>query len=519
MLFHKLVEEYQNNRYTNINKAKSIITKMKLLEKDNDAYASRSSFYEAQLCYQEDKTEESLALAVECISNLSRRPYCRELGKSYNLIGKIYIDRGDVLQAIDYLLRALELVEPNHDIETSCLIYNNLGCTFNHLNDYETAIIYFKKAFTILSNIDIYGNVYMVIALNLALMHCDVKEYDKAKRYYNIALNCEKINSHKPNQILCSIILIKMAYHKRNYVVIYEEMDRIADIVKHDGIAMDDFKELIKLIRQIMDYRLKNKLYMLLLLLDKEAKGRAVLDAHIEVITCKIEYYKMIEDTERVNDLMNEFYLISIKKERENEKAFIESANVKLQMQALIRLQRETEENSRRYKEKAERDELTGLYNRTILKNDFEALFFRAKEQQLHIGVIIFDINYFKQFNDCYGHVEGDRCIREITSIMLRLHDDKIRFVRYGGDEFLGFFFDMDKYQIKSLSSLIQSEIRALNIENKNAPDEEKIISITQGGYLGVPDGKENLYDFIRKADDALYEGKRSKNRIVIHQR
>lgn len=519
MLFHKLIEEFQNNRYINSKKAKDVIVKMKQLEEENDAYAYRSIFYEAQLYYQEDKTEESLTLAVECISNLSNRPYCTELGKSYNLIGTIYIDRGDVLQAIDYFLKALELVELNHDVETSCLIYNNLGCTFNHLNDYETAIIYFKKAFTILSNIDINGNIYMVIALNLALMYCDIEDYQRAKRYYDIALNCEKVNHHKPNQILCSIIQIKMAYHQKNYIIIYEEMDKIANIVKHDGIPMDDFKELVKLIRQIMDYRLKNKLYKLLLLLDKEAKGHAVIDAHIEVITCKIEYCKMIDDKEKVNDLLNEFYRISIKKERENEKAFIESANVKLQMQALIRLQRETEENSRRYKEKAERDELTGLYNRTILKNDFEAMFFRAKELQLHVGVIIFDINYFKQFNDCYGHVEGDRCIRELTSIMLRLHDQKIRFVRYGGDEFLGFFFDMDEYQIKSLSSLIQSEIRALHIENKNALDEEKVVSITQGGYLGIPTGKENLYDFIRKADDALYEGKRSKNRIVIYQK
>lgn len=519
MLFHKLVEEFQKNRYTNNCKVKEIVTKMKQLEQENDAYAYRSIFYEAQLLYQENKTEESLALAVECISNLSRRPYCIELGKSYNLIGTIYIDRGDVLQAIDYFLKALELVELNHDIETSCYIYNNLGCTFNHLNDYETAIIYFKKAFTILSNIDVNSNVYMIIALNLALMYCDIEDYNKAKRYYNIAVNCEKTNNIKPNQIICSIVIIKMAYYKKDYIVIYEEMDKIAEYIKYNGIQMDDFKEVVKLIRQLMNYRLKNKLYMLLILLDKEIKRHDVIDAHVEVIACKIEYCRMIEDKEGVNDLLNEFYMISIKKERENEKAFIESANVKLQMQALIRLQRETEENSRRYKEKAERDELTGLYNRTILKNDFEAMFFRAKEQQLHVGVIIFDINYFKQFNDCYGHVEGDRCIRELTSIMLRLHDDKIRFVRYGGDEFLGFFFDMDEYQIKSISSLIQSEIRALNIANENAPDEEKIVSITQGGYLGIPNGKENLYDFIRKADDALYEGKRSKNKMVIYQK
>lgn len=133
--------------------------------------------------------------------------------------------------------------------------------------------------------------------------------------------------------------------------------------------------------------------------------------------------------------------------------------------------------------------------------------------------MIIFDINYFKQFNDFYGHVEGDHCIREITSIMLRLQDDKIRFVRYGGDEFLGFFYNMDKYQIKSLSQLIHSEILALNIENKEAPCVDKVISVTQGGYLGIPTGKENLYDFIRKADDALYEGKRNHNKIVIHQK
>lgn len=519
MLFNNLIEEFQKNRYVNRQKAEAVVNKMKELEKENDAFSYRYLFYEAQLCYHNGDVESAMKSALDCIANLSKRPYCIELGKSYNLIGTIYINKGDILQAIDYFLKAAEIVELNSDIETSCFIYNNLGCTFNRLNDYETGIIYFKKAFKILSHISINSEVYMIVALNLSLMYCECNDFNRAKRYYEIAIKCEKASHIRPNQILCSVILIMMAYHKNDFKVVYEEMDKINHFVKRNGIEMDDFNEVVKLIRRIMNFRLKNKLYMLIVLLDEKVKSFSVIDSQLAVLCCKIEYYKMIDEKDYVNELLSEFYKMSIKKERENERAFIESANVKLQMQALIRLQQETEKNSRKYKEKAERDELTGLFNRTMLKGDFEPLFFRAKEHQYHIGLIIFDINYFKQYNDYYGHVEGDRCIRDLTSVMLRICDNKIRFIRYGGDEFLGFFYDMDEYKIKSVSQLIQSEIRALNIENINSLDDEKVVTITQGGYLGVPTGKDNLYDFIRKADDALYEGKRNKKKIVIYQK
>ncbi|MDD3049109.1 MAG: diguanylate cyclase [Bacilli bacterium] len=493
---------------------------MKELEQNNDAYASRSCFYEALLSYQFGDDEESIELASQCITNLKDRPYCTEVGRSYNLIGTVYINKGDFLHAIDYYLKALEIVVSNNDEEIAGYLYNNLGNIYNRLNDYETSIVYFKKAVKILTKEKKNSELYMIALTNLALVHCDVGEFEIAKQIYEEIKQCEKIVNVNANKILGSIIKIRIAYDCNGFKIIFEEMDKLIMAIEEDGIELniDDLNELVKMIVKIMNIRLKEKLCRLLALLSQKVKSVPMTDLKLLVLKCEIEYNKMIGDQEQINKLLLQFYDTTLKKERENEKAFVESANVKLQMQALIQLQQETEQNSRKYKEKSERDDLTGLHNRSMLKTSVEPLFFRAKEQQLLVGVIIFDINYFKQYNDYYGHVEGDRCIRELTSIMLRLCDDRIHFIRYGGDEFLAFFNDMDEYEIKSIAHLIQSEIRALNIENKNSLDDEKIVSIAQGGYLGIPTGKDNLYDFISKADDALYEGKRNKNYIVIHQ-
>lgn len=150
------------------------------------------------------------------------------------------------------------------------------------------------------------------------------------------------------------------------------------------------------------------------------------------------------------------------------------------------------------------------------MKTTLEPKFAKIANKQKLIGLLIMDVNDFKPYNDCYGHVAGDFCIREIGEILLRHCDHKSYFVRYGGDEFLGVFFHQNAQNINNLIQLIYAEVKALNIPHAAATTIEKYITVTIGAYVAVPKEGEDLYDFIRCADRQLYIGKSQDKTIQI---
>ncbi|NCC55293.1 MAG: tetratricopeptide repeat protein, partial [Erysipelotrichia bacterium] len=334
MLYAELVKSFTQYRFIDKQKAKQTLAQMKEFEKNNEEYAFCSCFYEAQSYYDAGDLEQSVKYAIECIANLMKRPYRVELAKSYNLIGMINLTRGDILEAIDYFLNALEIARKHKEEELESYIYNNLGCTYHQLKDYQTGILYVTKAYNLLAKRDSNKESKMVFALNLALMHCEEEEWEQTQYYYQVAISDSSVFNMEANTILLAIVQIMMAYHKKNHKIIYEKIDCIAKEIQKNGLNLDDFNELVHMIRKIMNPSLKNKLHMLLLLLDKEVDSLLSTDSKIAVLCCKIEYYKMINEQDKMNDLLTDFYELSLQKERENEKTFLESANIKLQMQA-----------------------------------------------------------------------------------------------------------------------------------------------------------------------------------------
>lgn len=89
-------------------------------------------------------------------------------------------------------------------------------------------------------------------------------------------------------------------------------------------------------------------------------------------------------------------------------------------------------------KEKAERDPLTGLMNRSSLVTITSEFFQNAKEKGRTLGAFFMDIDYFKEFNDTYGHAAGDEAITYVASVCLSEVNSYVRFFRYGGDEYFG---------------------------------------------------------------------------------
>ena len=158
-----------------------------------------------------------------------------------------------------------------------------------------------------------------------------------------------------------------------------------------------------------------------------------------------------------------------------------------------------------RFAVRSRTDDLTGLLNRTALREDFNDY------QHEQVGMAMIDLDDFKQFNDQHGHSYGDRILAQIGQYMLdELDSPRISCYRYGGDEFLVIGIDMDPEMFKANLRKFQ-ENYAFITEGQKTP-----ATLSIGCCAGFLDSKHDLRSCLRLADSCLYDAKkRGKNALV----
>ncbi|MFQ7289850.1 MAG: GGDEF domain-containing protein [Lacrimispora saccharolytica] len=158
----------------------------------------------------------------------------------------------------------------------------------------------------------------------------------------------------------------------------------------------------------------------------------------------------------------------------------------------------------------ANHDALTGLWNRRFLEICLSDQCYGEKRQET--AVLMIDIDYFKQYNDTYGHLQGDECLRRVPSA-LNLVVSKGRLFRYGGEEFLCVVPEFGEKQARKLGEEFCRSIERLGIP---AADPEKNVTVSVGMAVGTIGEREEFEALLEKADEALYQAKNSgRNRVV----
>ena len=163
----------------------------------------------------------------------------------------------------------------------------------------------------------------------------------------------------------------------------------------------------------------------------------------------------------------------------------------------------------------AERDGLTGLYNRRMFDNLTNRLWLQAQRNQESVQVILVDIDHFKPYNDLYGHQAGDNCIRRVATIIARATKRPFDFcARYGGEEFALVLYAPSGSDSTALAEQIRRETMALNIPHAHS-DAAGILTVSIGSATAEPDTKRSLAGLIQSADEALYRAKQlGRNRV-----
>lgn len=161
-------------------------------------------------------------------------------------------------------------------------------------------------------------------------------------------------------------------------------------------------------------------------------------------------------------------------------------------------------------------DELTGLYNRRFFNLKIEEEINRAKRENNNFSFLIMDVDYFKQYNDTYGHQKGDFALERVANILKKRTSRGSDFAfRLGGEEF-GIITTLDKDKMIEFATVIKNEIEALHIEHYSSKVSKHLtvsIGIVSKNGLDISNS-DMLY---KEADDCLYEAKKlGRNSIFI---
>jgi|GEM_PF-3568217 len=152
------------------------------------------------------------------------------------------------------------------------------------------------------------------------------------------------------------------------------------------------------------------------------------------------------------------------------------------------------------------RDSLTGLYNRRYLEESLKQELERARRQQQFLSIMMLDVDYFKQFNDTYGHQAGDLVLNQVGTYLQGTIREYDLACRYGGEEIIIVMANMSIEDALVRAEKIRFDLKAIDLVHNNVRLKSISVSI---GVSCFPNDGDDPQHLIQKADKALYQAKK----------
>lgn len=165
-------------------------------------------------------------------------------------------------------------------------------------------------------------------------------------------------------------------------------------------------------------------------------------------------------------------------------------------------------------------DSLTGIPNRLHFERRFSEEWQRARRNGDYVACLLIDVDHFKQFNDLYGHVAGDDCLRRIAAVLDEQLMRPSDFVaRYGGEEFLVLLPGTDAEGAEVIAKRLNEAVEDLAIHHV-AGSASRYVTVSVGVAAALPERLSDKSALVKAADEALYRAKRQgRNRVVLSRR
>ncbi|MCP5105665.1 MAG: diguanylate cyclase, partial [bacterium] len=165
-------------------------------------------------------------------------------------------------------------------------------------------------------------------------------------------------------------------------------------------------------------------------------------------------------------------------------------------------------------------DGLTRIPNRRFFDETLQVEWKRCQRRGSSISLLMVDVDYFKLYNDTYGHQEGDECLKLVgASLSLCISRAGDLAARYGGEEFSAIMVDADMEGATTKAEEIRAKVQKLKIPHEKS-DICAVVTISVGVASIVPVDEKGCHKLVEAADSALYKAKHSgRNRVCTSQK
>ena len=476
---------------------------------ENDDYALAFSYTFLGDYYLAVRENDSCIVYLNRSRVLSEsRNYDDLLIRTYKFIGMFYSAIYDEQTALDYYLKSLRIAEDHHDIDAISAVYNNIADCFEMKQNYREAFFYYKKSFEVVQEQQCNDTSYSkAIALtNLCNISFHNHDAQNLFHYLNIFKGFPAdMLSENANFLLlfCECLYDVLQNNEQQFLT---KADQLFELQKH----MED---------QLLAYDIFQNVCSIFLDLKKKTYAKHCLNWLVEVNQNEdvrsrkeiqklcIRYCQIFEMKETLARAYEDFYKIIMAIEDIDLDTHSAGLNAKIDL-----YHAEEEQNGL----KKEMEQMEALMNIDDLTNTLNR---RCFNQQLQdpkllttnsLAIAMLDIDYFKEYNDLYGHQMGDTALIEIGKSLNAISCSTIQTYRYGGDEFSIIFKNCSEQNVAdTLSGLKQDILNKRIVHLGNINDENLSISY---GYAYSEEDIKDLESLLRKADQKLYDAKKSRN-------
>lgn len=487
------------------------------MKNDDSKLLGFAYFYMAYVNHLENDSRKLIRNLTLGMEHHNKAQMWDLLVRSYNLLGTNFGNHGNMPAAIDYYLRAVKYGHEYGRKYEAGYANANIGELYFLLHDYETAISYLKEAHKCINSNKkekTYSMLIVVIEISLGYCYLHKGNMKSALPYFHRIEKADHTNlGDVYNITICCFEVIfsnALAEFRKRDKLIGRMIEQIDEAVS----LMDVYNDVFMFCDFLYDAGRYEELMHVLERVEELTKPAGLTNMLLQVTRQKIKYYRTLHNEAAYLQAYTDYFLLSEQVADENIVITKESIDLRMDMERVTEKQIMIQHVNEILLIKSERDPLTGLPNRSKLNDYSESAFENAYKKGTKFAVEILDIDCFKQYNDMYGHLAGDECLKEIAHLLHSLIERGIFCARYGGDEFIIIYENKTDEEILGIAGKLKADVVALNMANKSSTV-LPVVTISQGICNTVPQNDNRIWDFLYSADMTLYHVKRTEKNSI----
>lgn len=502
--------------------------------------------------------KKSIELMEETLS-LARELKCTGVVDAYYKLGVLYDYDNRSVEAINCKLEALRISEENGLRKKALEINTDIGVNYLYVGNFNEAVKYFKKVISseledeakeaetksiaLLYLTESFSSIGDYESANICLELLDERIYqitDRIKREDCIIYMCAikaDLESRKgnPKEALRLLHEAKSRFDEKGQIFFNNFDIKIIEEFGDGYYALADYETALKYHKEAQELaKQRNLVYLESVHNEKlyfDYKELGDDKNTIKYLEQNNELQKKIknnQDTQYSQFLITKFEKeTSMKKisQLESQKDIMNYLIIGLVIITIIivlfscfifKKNKEISRLNKLFKNLSVTDGLTKLPNRRALDEYLAGKWSLYQKTYMPISFVMMDIDYFKNYNDNYGHPEGDKVLEEIAASIDASCRNSDFVARYGGEEFIIIMLNTDRHEAINVVQRIQEDIYKLNIKHEYSEVSDRI-SLSIGISTAYVGSAKDYDEYIKRADIALYKAKESGKNTYFH--